>query len=318
MPEYTHLRAFPEVMEALPTEVLQENIIAFLNWGLLEAGGSIDVPVRTPGSDDPNADERLFPVHQQGVTDGRIWQAVHTDWVWETNLESVPQPIRPTGVYINGTLVPFGSLSTPFYVNFPSGQVVFDSPIPLTSVVQAAYSWRWVSLYGQQVPWFRQVVFDSLLIATQDLDEDGNVIIKLLDKYRVQPPFVIVEPVMTRKMTGYELGNGVHWVEQDFLFHIVAETAFDRNGIADVIMHQQDKTFYIYDVKAKREADTFSLNWRGEMSDSVKMYPQLVDTVANGGYRKTSAYFSKMVGQDITLRMPLYRGVVRATLRFLV
>lgn len=314
MPTFTHLKSFPSVERALTTETLQENVIAFFNWGLLEAGGFTNVNVSSPGTDDPNADEQLYPLHQKGVADGTIWQAINTDWVYETGLEAAVQPVQPSGVYVDGTLYASNvSGAYAHHVNYPAGQVIFHSPIATDSVVQASYAWRWISFYDCEVQWFRQVVFDSLLLTTPAVDSNGDAVIKLLDSMQVQPPLVIIEPVMSSRLSGYELGSGVNWVDRDFLFHIITETSAEKNKIADIIINQKEKTFLLYDVNARRAAGQFALDWRGERIPSAQMYPGLVTS-----YPAQSAYFFNTVGQDITLRLPLFRGIVRATLRILV
>lgn len=309
---YLKLKGITDVTNQLLLESIVQGVRSFLEWGILEAGGFITVPVSTPGINDQYADEILHSVHQEGMADNRIWEAIHWDWVYETGGTASPGPVLPTGVYVNGTLYPTASTVGAFkhYINFPEGRVVFDSPISATSVVQATYSYRSIHLYDHEVPWFRDVVFDPLV--PNDTSSTIQDVSKLLDEYRVQLPAVIIEPVMNRRLRGIMLGSGAQWVEQDILFHVISDRADERNNIVDILSLQIDKTFYLYDVNARRNAGDYPLDWRGVPRAGAKMYPAIVAEV--GGYRWKSCYFSRMVNADVSLRLPYYRGIVRSTI----
>lgn len=313
METYLTLKGVTDVTRQQLLEAMAQGVRAFLEWGFLNAGGFSTVEVATPGTNDPYADEMLRPVHQEGVADNRIWEALHSDWVYETGLDADPPPVQTTGVYVNGVFYPTASTAGTFkhHVNFPEGRVVFDQAIPATAVVQAGYSYRWVNFYDHEVPWFRDVIFDPLV--TSDQPPSGTDFTKLLVANRVQLPAIVIEPVLNRRQRGVMLGSGAQWVEQDILFHIMAERADERNNIMDILCYQKDKTFYLFDVNARREAGDYPVDWRGMPVAGAKMYPQIVD-LPPGGYRWKSCFFSRMVPQDVSLRLPLYRGIVRATL----
>src|SRR5206468_9438716 len=120
-------------------------------------------------------------------------------------------------------------------------------------------------------------------------------------------PAVNIEPVMTRRLRGVMLGSGAQWVEQDILFHVIAERADERNNIVDIISLQKDKTFFLFDINARREANDFGLDWRGSPLANASMYPKLVD-LPPAGYRWRQCYFSRMVPSDVSLRLPMFRG----------
>lgn len=263
-------------------EIIGTNLVDYLTWSFLEAEGFTNVPVNTPGVDDQYAQEKLFPVHAQGVGDGSIWQAVNTDWVYETGMEVPSPPTIASGVYVNGTLYPTASTSGAYahYINYPAGQVVFDSAIPLTSVVQAAYAWKWVSVYDNRIPWFQDVVLDAVLLDQQANTNNGSGTIALLDTYRVQPPLVLIEPVMRRGLTPYQLGSGAQDISQDVLLHIITEHAYERNNLLDILTFQQDHTIILYDVNARRTANDYTIDWRGMTNTGAKMYPALVTDFA--------------------------------------
>jgi hypothetical protein len=314
MPDYTQLKGVGDITDQLLAESLQENLLEFFDWACLEAGGFVNVSVPTPGVPDAYGDDNLVPVQEQGVPDGTIWQTPRSQWVYATGLPTDTPPTIASGVYVGGAFYPSSGTDGTYqhYLDYPNGRVVFSSPIPTTSVVQAEYSYRWVNWYEQDTTWFRDVVFDAFAINDQpQVYESG--ITTLLNNNRVQLPAVIIETVMNRRQRPLMLGNSSQWVEQDFLFHILSERSDQRNNLMDVVSLQKDKPLFLYDVNARRRAGDFATDWRGSPVPGAKMYPDLV-SLPPSGYRWKVAWFSRMTGQDTSLRLPLYRGIVRATL----
>lgn len=308
MPIYTQLKGIKDTDSSSLLELLEENLVEFFNYGLLEAGGYTDVNMG-----DSNNDANLLPIHMPGQPDGRIWQANYRNWVWEFGLESERQPIAISGVYVDGAFHSSNATDTfKHFVNYPEGRVVFDSPISTSSVVQAEYSYRWVNFYDQDVPWFRDVIFDSYRF---EIGEDANPsgMIGLLQNNSVQLPAVIIETVPNRRMVPRQLGDGSQIIYQDFLFHILAESSEDRSFLIDTVTLQKDKTFYLFDTNARVAANAFALDWHGSLLPNAKTYPMLVDAPPSG-FRWNRCIFNKMVGQDASVRLPLFRAIIRATL----
>lgn len=309
MPTHTRLKIVRDVREAQDIEQIAENLLDFFNWALLEAEGFVN----ESGVDDPYALERLLPVHLEGVSDGRIWESLKSNWVWETGLEVSTPPIIPTGVYVDGVFHPTATTIDEFkhFINFPEGRVIFDTPVSIDSVIQCEYAYRWFNFYDMDVPWYRDVVFDAFLVDEQNKDRGG--VIGLLQQHRAQLPLVVIEPVLRRRQRGYQLGSGVKTVYQDVLFHIISETSDDRDRLVSIITLNEDKTIYLYDVNARAEANEFALDWRGDRIPDAKMYPQLVE-FPPVGFRWKKCTFSKMECEEVTIKLPLHRGIVRATL----
>src|SRR4051794_7995922 len=128
MPTYTSLKHIVNAKESLETNTIKENLIAFFNWSLLEAEGFSNVPVLTPGINDPYAEERLMFVQGQTLPNGKVWEAVKSNWVWETltDLTEVNDPpVVASGVYVNGTYYPTATTTGQYThkINFPEGRV---------------------------------------------------------------------------------------------------------------------------------------------------------------------------------------------------
>ena len=309
MPTYTQLHGISDVDRDELIEQLQVNLMDFFNWGLLEAGGYTDVLIDIS---DTTEDATLLPVHMPGQPDGRIWQAPQRNWVWETGLESLRQPIAVSGVYVDGT---YHNLNTTgqykHFVNYPEGRVVFDQPISTHSLVQAEYSYRWVNFYNQSVPWFRDVIFDAFRFEVGP-DSLPSGVLGLLKDNAVQLPAVVIETTATRRMVPKQIGDLSQIVYQDFLFHILTENVADRDFMIDVITLQKDKTFYLFDTNARAAANKFGLNYHGSINPGGFTYPQLVQPSPDG-FRWKRCVFNKMVGQETSVRLPLFRAIIRVT-----
>jgi hypothetical protein len=302
------LQGIRSINDKLLTEALVENVKAYFDWNLLEAGGFGNVGL-TPLSDVTSlSEDRLHTVHSQGLVDGQAWESNKSNWIWETGVPSETSVVQNSGVYVGGTFYPTATTSGAYkhHINFPEGRVVFETPIAKTAIVQAEYAYRWASFYDQSVPWFKDVVFDAFLIDQQPM---GSGFVNLLNDYDIRLPAVIVEPVMRREQEGYQLGSTAKWVRQDVLFHIITERSVDRNNLMDILTLQKDKGFVLYDVNARRRANDFVLDWKGAPRSGASNYPELLTA-----YPWNAATFSRMEGQEVTLKLPLFRGVVRSSI----
>lgn len=296
-------------------DLLEENLISFFEWGLLEAGFYDDVQIFALGDADTPyvAAENLFPVAVPGVSGGRIWQAPYRNWVYETGLESTRQPIAVSGIYVDGVFRPLGgSGQYSYHIDYPNGRVTFDNAISTTSVVQANYSYKRIGLYDEDVPWFSTLVFDSFG-PTADTSILPSGVLGLLKENQIQLPLIVVEGVARQRMVPKELGNISQWVYQDFLLHVIAENSLDRNNLVDIITHQKDKVFYLYDGNARAADNAYALDYRNSLVPGKPLYPTLV-LPAPSGYRMNSCRFYQVRGSESSSTPPIFRGVVRATL----
>jgi hypothetical protein len=311
---YLHLKGFVDGNSQL-IDILEENLLEFFNWGLLEAGAYDDVRIFGLGSGTSpyNAPENLSPVSVPGVTAGRVWQAPYRNWAYESGLESTRQPIVVSGVYVDGLFKPLsGSGQYEHDVDYTNGRIEFTNAIPITSVVQAEYSYKRVNLYDQDVPWFHTVVFDSFG-PEQSTKTVPSGAIGLMRQHEFQLPFILVESVSRQRQVPRELGSISHWVYQDFLFHVVAENSMDRNNLVDLICRQKHKSFYLFDTNARAADNAYALDYDNRLVPNKPLYPTLV-SLSPSGYRMNEARFYETVGSESSARIPLFRGVVRVTL----
>jgi hypothetical protein len=167
MPTYTRLKGIQNINDSTLCDQLESNLIEFFNWGLLCIGGFANAATGVVGVVGGDV-SRLRPVIDPGYTDGQVWEGFRQNWVWESGIEYPVQPVQVSGVYVNGMFYPSNSVGQyAHHVNYPWGRIVFDTALPLTSVVQANYSYR---LIVDVIP--RRNIFGYELGGTSTIQQD--------------------------------------------------------------------------------------------------------------------------------------------------
>ena len=222
--------------------------------------------------------------------------------------QKIIRPVENIKVYIGGVLQNTGN----YYINYPLGWVVLNTGIPVTSNVQASYSYRNVQVYkADSVPWWQQIQFESLDATNLHFTQVNNFgEWSIGGQHRIQLPAVIIESVARGRSTPYEMGNSALWIYQDMLIHILAESRFERNQLVDICRYQEDKDIWLYNTQSIAANGQFTLDYRG-MRVGSKMYP---DLVAIDGFRWKLCIFDTMTVSEIApLDAKLFQGVIRLT-----
>lgn len=313
MPTHTQLYGVTDIGKPLTSEKLETNLVAFFQWGLLGAGNFYNITLPTSGAYD-GSPSRLRLSEDPNYNAGQIWEGYRSDWVWESGIEYPYQPIRVSGVYVNGT---FHSISeTGVYkhtINYPMGRVVFDAAIPTNSVVNCEYSHRFIHFTHSDVPWWRRVQQDSLRVDNPQFLQYGSGDWSVLSDHRVQLPAVIVDAIPESTKRGMEIGHIKSITNQTVLFHILTETPWDRKKLHDIITNQWNKTIHGFQIDAVIEASGWPLDENGSPVGSGRMYPDLVKDT--GPYFWQKIYIPRMTGEDpqgVTNTGPIYYCTVRA------
>ena len=98
MPEaYKSLRGFANSQDATLSNILLENFITFYDWGLVDKGDFYNIDIPESGLYGGNK-HKLRPVQDPNYNDGQVWEGYRGNWVWETGVANVEQPIRISGV----------------------------------------------------------------------------------------------------------------------------------------------------------------------------------------------------------------------------
>src|SRR5690606_8311273 len=87
-----------------------------------------------------------------GLAVGQVWQSPFRDWVYEdvpalnpsVILRQWPTAFRASGVYIDGAFRATDDPVYPHTIDYLNGRVIFDSALPLETIVQADYTYKTV------------------------------------------------------------------------------------------------------------------------------------------------------------------------------
>ncbi len=307
MPTTTQLKGTGgQLGNALISEQLQTNLTSFFNWGFLEIGGFTNVNINSSGAYGGNK-SRLRPVNDPRYTNGRVWEGFQQDWVWENGLEYSTQPQHPSGVYVNGTFHPTSGLSNGHYINFPYGQVIFNSAIPQSSVVTTEYAYRWCRFVDADNSTFRTFMFDSLRNDDAQFTavSSGNWVI--LGQNRLSMPCVGIEVSANSTWKPMQLGGG-HYLNQDINFYVFAQNKYSRDKIVDILKYQNDKKIRLFD----QNNAPFPLTASGSVAYNAMMYP---DLVSNSGHYYKDAIFKNVTGREFNrIHRNLYSAIVSSKL----
>ena len=310
------LKGFSKLGDSTLVNDIKENIVSFFDWGLLNKENFVNVEI--PSSGYYGGDEhRLRPVKDPRYTDGQVWEGFRSNWVWESGVTGDSSPLvsnDPTnpgvsGVYVNDTFYPNTTTGEfAHHVNHPLGRVVFDTAIDTDSVVNCEYSYKYVNV-GQcnGLPWFKQIQKNSERVdRKQFLSSSGDW--SQLSQTRMQLPAIGVEVTNSRSFKGYQLGGG-SYVYTDILIHCVAEDAYMRDSLIDMVSYQNEKTFQMYDLNKIAEADAFPLDYRGVPVSGALEFPDLAVTYPFKGMRIFNCKFDSVY----SLSPEVFVGTVKCT-----
>ncbi len=314
----TDLKGFSSVFQYTLNNDILDGIVEFFDWALLEKGNYFNVTV---GEQSPNGEDysRLRPVSEPRFTDGQAWEGFRSNWVWQTGISYSPSPITYnngghagiSGVYVDDVFYAYNSTgSFAHHVDYQNGRIIFDSPIPTGSKVQAEHSYKWINMtYANSLPWVRQLQQNSVE-PNSNFSNTKDVDVQIPPEARVQLPAIAVELVPTRKFKGYQLGGG-QYVYTDIIFHCIAEDDITRNKLVDIISLQNDKTINLFDTNKIHENQAYSIDYRGTPVSGALEYPDIIHSQEyNGGnLRLTNTVVQNMV----SLNSNIYGGIVRMT-----
>jgi hypothetical protein len=310
MSNYLNLKGFDSVYDNMLGNEIQDNIIEFLDWALLEKGNYQNV---TLGEIAPNSQDysRLSISSNPNYPSGMAWEGFRKNWVWQSGISYSPPPLVSnnntvpgiSGIYINDTFYASpGSGQYAHKVDYYNGRVIFDTPIPTGSKVQAEHSYKYINvIYANSLPWLREIEYRTLM-------PNPDQTFKLPSENRVQLPAIAVEIVPKRTMRGYQLGGG-QYVDTDILFHCLAEDEFTRNKLVDIISLQNEKTILAFNSDEIAKSGDFPLDYMGVPVSGALRYPDLLEKYYRGKLRFKN---STVQGMDL-INSNFYAGIVRIT-----
>ena len=316
MPDYLNLKGFNNVFDTTLNNELQDNIIEFLDWGLLEKGNYQNVSLNELSPDGQDYSSlRMSTVSY--YPSGTVWEGFRQNWVWQSGIGYNPPPIvannpaRPgiSGVYVNNVFYPSNTSGQYGHkIDYFNGRVIFNSGIPSGSKVQAEYSYKYINvIYANSLPWIREIQYRTLDFP-DTFNNKTNGDFNIPPEDRIQLPAIAVELVPRRTLRGYQLGGG-QYVETDILFHCLAEDEFTRNKLVDIVSLQNEKTIKMFNSNMIGNSGDFPLDHLGVPVSGALRYPELIEKYYRGSVRLKN---SMVQGMDL-INSNFYAGIVRMT-----
>ena len=344
MANYTRLNKVNNIGDSTISTIIQDNLVEFFDWGMLDAGGFSNVDIPSSGFYGDNR-HKLRSVKDPNYTDGQVWEGFRSNWVWQSGLSCTQQPNTMTvlrrnpsapastrslpgvsGVFVGNVFQPTSGVgSYQHHIDYPRGRVIFDSAISTSSEVKAEYSYKEINVVRANSDFFREIQYDTL-DGAEGFNFAGSGSYSQLAGNRLQLPAVAVEVLSGRDLDPYALG-GQHYINTDVLFHVLAEDDYSRDQLLDIISLQDEKSIYLFDSDRIGRSGVFPLDYRGSTTSTDKdgnfvnslMYPTLVDSSGNGGYRYGGiqegmlTFKNAKVQKSDSFGPNLYHGVVRLT-----
>ncbi len=307
MPDYLKFKGVTNLATSLLTERLLRSTKMYLDWSFLGIGGFVNVanPSSTINSGNLN---KLSPVTDPSLPAGKIWQASKMEWVYETNPNITTAIPNGVSVKVDGTTVVASDPTNGYYIDYPLGRIIFNTALTSSRVVTAQYSYRWIatSIFSDN-PWFRELQKKSFNVESAQFMQSSKGEWSILGSNRVQMPHVVIQQVPVGSATGLELGSGNLKMTRNILFHIFAETDWERDKIIDILSYQQSGAYYLLDIDSIARNSDYPLTYKGALVNSPKTYSQLTETYKWKQTYITSAKISELQFPNI------YTGIVRWT-----
>jgi hypothetical protein len=296
---------------------LKDNMVAFFNWGFLEIGAFTNVVIPNTTIRGGTPLYRLRPVVDRNFTNGRVWESAKTNWVYESGLSYGVQPIYVSGVYVDGNFKAINSSGTYAHVvDYPNGRIIFSNPIPTGSVVTCEYSYKRIKVTDIDDPLFRTAQ-DRVFYGVNDTNLMANSGEWARPAYsRVQLPMVAVEMTANIDASPKQIGGG-QFRYQTVAFHIMAETAEERNKIGDIITSEKERTLLLFDVNRIMTNNAAPLTASGSLNpNGVNNYRNMLLPQASGGFQWKLCNFEDSAMRQIATRDPsLYYGLAELRLK---
>ena len=313
---FQKLKGITDISQYTLNNDIQDGLIEYFDWALLDIGNYFNCTLGEQGPDGYDYSKLRLSSNDQYI-EGQVWEGFRKNWVWQSGVDYSPAPLvgldneKPgiSGVYINGDFYPnttTGGFS--HTIDHFNGRVIFDQPIPTTSVVQVEHSYKWINVvYANSVPWLREIQLSTEEPTSNFYNKDKGSW-NIPPESRLQLPAIAVEVVANRRFKPYQLGGG-QWVYTDVIFHCIAEDEITRNKLVDIISLQSDKTIYLFDSNKINENNDYPLDYMGVPVPSALRYPDLLERYKGGKLMLKDAVVQDMVAVD----SDIFGGMVRFT-----
>lgn len=250
------------------SNLLEVNLKAYYDWALLNIGAWTEINIADSGYYGANFSQ-LRPVSDPNYTDGQVWEAFRKDWVYEQNIDyidttgGINNPSLNTGALVNGVL------NTGYHVDYPNGQIIFDSAVSTSATVQTNFTFRDVQIYrADEAPWWREIQYYSMRPDSTLFSQIASGDWSIFAQNRVQLPAIVIEISPRGGHQGYQLGSETQYAHRDVTFHVIAEDNWSRNQLLDIISLQVDRKIWMFDSNQINTNEAYPLNYQGSIANN--------------------------------------------------
>jgi hypothetical protein len=261
-------------------EVLRDNIISWLDYSLLQVGGSIDVTGATTAYGKMNELTKISSTQ---------YYSRRGNWVWEPG-----NGIPISGVYINNVLQTSG-----YSINYRDGIVDFDSSV--SGTVSVNYSHKYIEVFNAQDNKFFRVddasfeVNDSYFITGSGLE---------LPRDRIQLPAIAVETVNRDTRSPYEIGNTSHYRETQVILRILSNNDSVSSRIADFITDQKETSIKMFNTEKVALSGYYPINYNGTLNFQSGYHQYLSDNLPYDTIKNSNVFIKDAFSEDLNYITP--------------
>lgn len=187
-----------------------------------------------------------------GYLPGQVWQSLFRNWVYQNPpalnpsvvLKLWPTAFRASGVYIDGAFRLENDPVYPHSIDYINGRIIFDSPLPLETVVHADYTYKTVQILSLR-EFNDQLKFGILEQQYKTNPFTAGELVYPSGTTRIAPlPIIFVEN-MGRTYGSYQLGDRSLVARDELTCEIWALDESTRDNLIDLVSFQQRKSFPI-------------------------------------------------------------------------
>lgn len=187
-----------------------------------------------------------------GLAAGQVWQSPFKNWVYEdvpalnpsVILAKWPTAFRASGVYIDGAFRATNDQTYPHTIDYINGRVIFHSALPLTTRINADYTYKTVNILGLR-EFNNQLRGATLEQQYLSNPRTANQLVYPSGSTRITPlPIIFIEDI-GRRFGAYQIGDRSLVCHDDLTFEIWALDESTRDNLIDVVSFQQRKSFPI-------------------------------------------------------------------------
>lgn len=265
------------------TQIIRENVIGMLRYGLLEVGAFYNIPI---GTTDANGNDlsRYRPVSYPGQSGIRVFQGFKADAVWEQGINldyaSGAQPLSITGIRVNDVVVPTGtsiSGTISYYLDYPKNRVVFSAALPSGTKVQVPHTVRAVSVYDAGGDVYRKLTSDWV---NSPSGTSNGAQYSIEEKIYLPALFVRVDGF--GNSAGFELGSRTKISEAKITIDALSVDDFSIERLQDMCFALESRFVTFYDIDSAPRP----YNQNGALSTGALTYPQLITQYPETGWAR--------------------------------